>query len=492
MAKAEKAGKQRKPRKRLVLILIVVTFHTVGFFSSLIALEQTRTAQGTVAWVVALNTMPYVAVPAYWVFGKGEFQGHVTARKTEDKKVEPTLERLREELVEREILAAPDNPRNRLIEDLTALPVTIGNHAQLLIDGDQTYDSIFDGIRNAEDYVLVQYYTIVADETGNELKAILMERALAGVRCYVIWDGVGTDLPSSYLDELTEAGVQIVPFATITGPGEKFQVNFRNHRKIVVVDGREAWVGGLNIADAYRGKDEEIGYWRDTHMKVTGPVVQSIQLTFVEDWNWAADEILEDLQWQPELADENGYAIGSISSGPSDWVEILSLFTLHLINSAEERIWIATPYFVPDIKFLRALELAAIRGVEVKILIPSQPDAGLGKLAALATWNYVEPLETVGAEIHQYTEGFMHQKVMLVDDDIATVGTANFDDRSFRLNFESTLAILGEDFAGKVETMLNEDFSKEKTRLMTSEQLEEKGYWFNIAVRAAYLTAPVL
>lgn len=484
MVQKQKKETSGNLRKGLVLILVVVVFHGLGFISSLTALDRTRTAQGTIAWVVSLNTFPYLAVPAYWVFGKSEFQGYIQKRRSRDVKVEPTFERLWKTVADRELRAAPDNPRNKLIETLTMLPVTTGNDAELLIDGAATYASIFKGIKNAKDYVLVQFYTIAADGTGNELKECLLERARAGVRCHVIFDGVGTSLPADYVAELTEAGVEIIPFSTFKGIGKRFQINFRNHRKVVIVDGREAWVGGLNIADAYRGD------WRDTHLKVTGPVVKGIQISYVQDWNWAADEILDELNWDPVGITGGNYTIGSIPSGPSDSVEILSLFTLDLINSAKHRLWIASPYFVPDVELLRAMELAALRGVEVKILIPEKPDAAMTNLILLSSWGYVEPLEAVGAEIFQYTHGFMHQKVMLIDDDLCTIGTANFDARSFRLNFELTLVVRNPSFAGQVKTMLEKDFLN--TPLMTTERLEAKGYWFNIAVRVARLAAPVL
>lgn len=490
MVKTRDNGKKRRPRKRVILVLLVAIFHALGFVSSLNALDRTRTAQGTVAWVVALNTIPYVAVPAYWVFGKTEFQGYISARQAEDDKVEPTLVRLKENLTEQAFLAPLDHYRHRLIEDLVQFPVTIGNDAELLIDGAESFKSIFEGIRRAENYVLVQFYTIADDEAGDELKAVLMERALAGVRCFVTYDGIGTQVAGGYFDDLVEAGVQVIPFATVKGIGKRFQVNFRNHRKIVVVDGREAWVGGLNIAEVYRDDAAELGPWRDTHMKVSGPVVQNIQFTFVEDWHWVAGEILEDLEWQPQKSRTDGYTIGSLPSGPADWTEVLSLFVLDLIHSAQERVWIATPYFVPDPKFVRALELAALRGVDVRILIPEAPDTAIARLALLSSWNFVEPFEAVGARVYQYTAGFLHQKVMLVDDTTSIVGSANFDARSFRLNFEITLAVMGPEFAEKMEVMLEKDFAH--GRLMTSEQLKAKGYWFNIATRAAYLAAPIL
>ena len=291
----------------------------------------------------------------------------------------------------------------------------------------------------------------------------------------------------AYIEELRDAGIPTLPFNTTQGSANRFQLNFRNHRKIVVVDGREAWVGGLNVGDEYKGLDPKIGFWRDTHLRLTGPVVQCVQVSFVEDWHWASHEILKGLNWDPQPAASGASrAMLCLPSGPADPLETCTLFFLNAINLAQKRLWIASPYFVPDEQFISALQLAALRGVDVRILIPDKSDNPLVQYSA---WSYLEDLEKVGIKVFRYTKGFMHHKIVVVDDEYCTVGTANFDNRSFRLNFEITMAIDDADFTGQVARMLEDDFTQASP--MHLGEFNDSSFWFRFAVRAARLSAPV-
>jgi cardiolipin synthase len=347
---------------------------------------------------------------------------------------------------------------------------------------------LFAGIERAQSYVLVQFYILRDDEVGVELKRRLIERARAGVRCYVLYDAVGTgDISESYLEELRGAGVEVSRFETGLGRIDRLlQINFRNHRKIVVVDGREAWVGGLNIGIEYLGRDPRFGHWRDTHVRVAGPVVQSVQVSFVEDWHWATGKLLE-LEWEPNVASKSADAgVLALPSGPADPLETATLFHMHAISSARKRLWIATPYFVPDEQFVTALQLAALRGVDVRILVPEKSDSALVNLSG---WSYLPELERVGIRSFRHRKGFMHQKVMLIDDTVSTIGTANFDNRSFRLNFEITMVIVDREFAQEVEAMLLRDFGDSVETF--AKDVEQRSIWFKVAVRFARLMAPV-
>jgi len=274
-------------------------------------------------------------------------------------------------------------------------------------------------------------------------------------------------------------------FQTTRGSGNRFQLNFRNHRKIVVTDGYIGWVGGHNVGDAYVGKTTRFKGWRDTHMRITGPAVLGLQFAFMEDWNWATDERLS-LRWDFAAAESSNTPVLILPSGPADMVCTASLMFQHAIHSAQKRIWIASPYFVPDDGIINALQLAEMRGVDVRVLIPDEPDHLLVYMSAFAFFGKM--LES-GIEIYRYTAGFMHQKVFLVDDTAAAVGTANLDNRSFRLNFEITGFVLDQDFASQVKVMLEDDFAH--ARKMTLPEIEEKPLWFKAVARAAYLTAPL-
>jgi cardiolipin synthase len=487
LAAGRRRPKRKKRRRAMWVTLIVLVAHTAGALTSVRAVMETRTAQGAVAWLISLNTIPYVAVPAYWVFGRSKFQGYVTARRARLAEASPTAARFERLLVERDLVARPDPDRPLLVEKLAKLPFTLGNDAELLVNGDATFPSIFEGISAAREYVLVQFYIIRDDATGRELKDRLAERARAGVRCYLLYDEIGSRLPASYLDALRSAGVEVNPFNTTKGDANRFQVNFRNHRKIVVVDGQTAWVGGLNVGDEYKGLDPQFGFWRDTHLKVEGPVVPCVQVAFFEDWHWATGELLDGLDWDPDPARSGASrALLCLPSGPADPMETCTLFFLHSINRAQKRLWIATPYFVPDEQFINALRLAALRGVDIRILIPDKSDSTLIQLSG---WSYIEELEGTGIQVYRYTKGFMHHKVVLIDDAFGTIGTANFDNRSFRLNFEITMAFADPDLASQVEAMLEADFAE--SRPVELKELQDRNFWYRFAVRAARLTAPV-
>ena len=469
---------------------ILACLQVVGFILSIQALFSVRTPQGTIGWIVSLNALPVIAVPAYLVFGRSKFKGFIFARQLEDADMTGLIESLEEKAqpffgIEGN-LATETAGRIQALEHLAKMPVLRGNQVELLIDGEATFASIFEGIEKASEYVLVQFFIIYNDELGKELKRRLCQKAAQGVRVYCLFDEVGSHgLPASYLKELRDAGVRMQSFQTTRGSGNRFQLNFRNHRKIVVTDGYIGWVGGHNVGDAYVGKTTRFKGWRDTHMRITGPAVLGLQFAFMEDWNWATDERLS-LRWDFAAAENSNTPVLILPSGPADMVCTASLMFQHAIHSAKKRIWIASPYFVPDDGIINALQLAEMRGVDVRVLIPDEPDHLLVYMSAFAFFGKM--LES-GIEIYRYTAGFMHQKVFLVDDTAAAVGTANLDNRSFRLNFEITGIVLDQGFASQVEVMLEDDFAH--ARKMTLPEIEEKPLWFKAVARAAYLTAPL-
>jgi len=466
------AEQDDRKKRRWMIALVVAVCHVVGAVSSVHAIMSVRTSQGAIAWAVSLNTFPYVAVPAYWVLGRSRFQGYTTARQGKLQEIAGVTD---------EALAAVDryrlaqdviSPAGLAAERLAGIPYLVGNSVELLVDGDATFASLLEGIDSAREYILFQFYIVHDDQIGREVQAHLIERAKAGVRVSFLYDEIGShDLPDRYKDELRAAGVEVVDFHTQKGPRNRFQINFRNHRKVVVVDGRRAWVGGHNVGDEYLGRDPNFGHWRDTHVRIEGPAALAAQLSFAEDWYWATGKLLE-LSWRPVPAPAGDIPILIVPSGPADEFETANLMFVHAINSARERIWIASPYFVPDPPVVAALQLAGLRGVDVRILIPDEPDHMSVYLAAFS-----------------YLDGFLHEKVMLIDHAFSTVGTANFDNRSFRLNFEITSVIADDHFAAEVERMFEADFAK--SRLMEPGEYDRKPWWFRFGVRLARLTAPV-
>lgn len=471
-----------------MLLAIAVVAHLLGFLSSIDAVYNSRTPQGAIAWAAVLNMVPYVSVPAYWVLGRSRFKGYVTARRGEDSEIRQVGRRAGE-------LAAPyfvpDSDMNyveatRAATQLANIPYLRGNETELLIDGEATFGSILAGIDRARDYILFQFFIVKDDELGTEVKEHLLAKAREGVRVYFLYDEVGSkDLSKEYKQELRDAGAEVFDFHTRKGSGNRFQINFRNHRKIVVVDGREVWIGGHNVGDEYMGRDPKFGNWRDTHVRIQGPATLAAQLSFVEDWYWATGQVPE-LDWTPHPAPDGDSRVLIIPTGPADELETAALMFIHAINSARSRLWIASPYFVPDEAVVSALQLAGLRGVDVRILIPDTPD----HLAVfLAAYSYFDQVEDTGVKFYRYTDGFLHQKAMLIDDVAATVGTANFDNRSFRLNFEITAVMADSALVSEVEQMFERDFAR--SRMMRPGELDEKSFLFKLGVKLARLTAPI-
>ena len=468
------------------MAIVLLIFHVMGAISSIHAIMATRTAQGAIAWAVSLNTFPYLAVPAYWVFGRNKFQGYVSARQLVEEEV---LQVSTETLDHFERVAVPHDrltPGLKVVDSLTDLPISQGNDVELLVDGDATFSSIFAGIESATDYILFQFYIVKSDGLGQRVKDLLVAKARAGVRVYFLYDEVGSSLTRTYRRELEDAGVRISPFNTTQGARNRFQLNFRNHRKIVVIDGKEAWIGGHNVGDEYLGLDPRFGHWRDTHVRLIGPAVMGAQLSFFEDWYWATRQQPE-LDWNPEPSSSHDRMALVVPTGPADPRETASILFLQAIATATERVWIASPYFVPDEAVLKALELAALKGVDVRVLIPDRPDHLLVYLAAYA---YLDLLDSSDVAFYRYTDGFLHQKVMLVDGRIAVVGTHNLDNRSLRLNFEVSVLAVDESFAAEIAAMLEEDFAN--ARKMHPGEFKEKPYWFRFAARVARLASPIL
>lgn len=472
----------------------VAVVYLIGFASAIDAVMNTRTPQGTTAWVFALATIPLVAIPLYFILGRSRFDDYVEALRDFDSEIADGLEEASHGALKPFLLDGDNNAEGREVGEMAAfdrmatVPFTTGNHIELLIDGDATFKALFAGIDAAETYVLAQFYIIHDDRIGTQFKERLIAAAQRGVEVRLMYDTIGSiKLPRSYRRELDAAGVIVCPFSGPRNWLKKLRLNFRNHRKIVVCDGTVAFAGGLNVGDEYLGRDDEIGNWRDTHLRVTGPVVQGLQLSFARDWFYGTREEIDGLVWEPTPSTEANQTALVLASGPADEIETCGLLYAHAIESAEERIWIATPYFVPDGRVLGALQLAALRGVDVRIIMPRTSDSIFFKWVPYA---YLDDVAKTGVKVFLYEDGFMHQKVALVDRDFAAVGTANFDNRSFRLNFEATVVARDEGVCDRVARMLERDL--ESATEIGLEDIEDKSFGFRLAANATRMLAPVL
>jgi cardiolipin synthase len=281
-------------------------------------------------------------------------------------------------------------------------------------------------------------------------------------------------------------GIKVAPFNTTQGRRNRFQLNFRNHRKVVVVDGEVAWIGGHNVGVEYLGQSKRFGHWRDTHVRLAGPAVLGAEVAFATDWQWATRTLM-DIDWDTSPRAQGNSEVLVFPSDPASEYEEAGLMYHQSIVAARERLWIASPYFVPDNAIISALQLAALRGVDVRVLIPDEPD---GRVVGMANWSFTRQLLPLGVRVYRYQGGFMHQKVMLVDSEACGIGTANFDNRSFRLNFEITVLVQDTGFAREVESMLEADIAR--CREVSLQELKDKPLWFALAMSAARLLAPVL
>lgn len=466
----------------LLTAIAVLLMHGFGLLHVLHALMNVRTAQGMIAWIVCLITIPYVAIPFYWIFGRNKFSGYVRSRRADDERLVKLSMDLRVAFLKYEI--EESSALMEAAEKLGGFPEVHGNALEILIDGEATFDALFKGIAKAQDYILVNFFIVKSDKVGTAFKNALVAKAKEGVRVYFLFDEFGSHkLPQSYLQELQDAEIQCHSFGSNRFWWSRLQLNFRNHRKIVVVDGHEAFVGGLNVGDEYLGQSKKFGAWRDTHLRICGPAVQAVQLVFLEDWFWAADDVPE-VQADPEPCKEN-QRLQILPTGPADPSDSWQLFVIEAASLARKRLWITSPYFVPDQGVLSALQAAALRGVDVRILLPEKVDHLLVYLSSFSFYDVAIP---GGIRLFRYQGGFLHQKVLLTDIH-AAIGTANLDNRSFRLNFEITAVSTDPTLVAEVGAMLTKDF--EEAREASLADFSSRSFLFRAACRAARLMAPI-
>jgi cardiolipin synthase A/B len=500
-----------------ILGVVIPLIHGTGLVLAAHAILFARTPQGSIAWAMSLALFPYFAVPMYLVLSRKKFHGYVEARRKGDRHIDHLADNLADTLQQYRSSLPGEAQRFETLEHLGLFPFTAGNGARLLVDGEQTFAAIFAAIEQAAGYLLVQFFIIRDDELGRRLIDLLVGKARQRVRVHLLYDEIGCiRLPKRFFDSLRLAGAHVHPFNTRRGWRNRFQINFRNHRKVVVADGQVAFVGGHNVGEEYLGKAARFGRWRDTHVEVRGPAVAAVQWSFLEDWHWATREVLElpgmsaaagvappapvvdesDAQSpraitaEPSAPPSYRFAPNAsvlvVPSGPADDISTCTLMFLAIITAARKRLWISSPYFVPDETVYDALQLAAIRGVDVRIMLPEKPDH---ILVYLSSFSYLKSAEHVGVKFYRYQAGFLHQKVLLVDDDLAAVGTANLDNRSMHLNFEITLLFVDRSFAHEVATMLRQDFAN--CQRATPGDLGRRRLPFQVAVRLARLFSPI-
>ncbi|MGL4521913.1 MAG: cardiolipin synthase [Bacilli bacterium] len=417
----------------LYSLLITLSVILVGF----VIFFENRNPSKTLAWISILSIFPLGGFILYILFGQNVRKTRKFHHKVAG--VEEVIEQMKTQLKSWKQSDVRYNHENlqvlKLSERITNSPLSYQTNTKILSNGEVTFQEIVAAIEQAQHYIYIQYYIVRDDEIGRSIQQALIKKAQQGIEVKFLYDAVGCiRLSKQYINELKENGVQMVPYSPVKIPVLNDKVNFRNHRKIVVVDQWIGFMGGLNIGDEYLGRVKQYGKWRDTHMKLVGEAVQILELIFLHDWSYATGEVLT---FQKEVPPPNvstkGGAVQLIAGGPDQEWEVIKDLFFTMIASAEKSVWIASPYFIPDDDIYAALRVAALRGVDVRLLTPGWPDK---KLVYHASRSYFPKLLEAGARIFQYDDGFMHSKLLIVDGKNASIGTANMDMRSFHLNFE--------------------------------------------------------
>ncbi|MDE7080987.1 MAG: cardiolipin synthase [Muribaculaceae bacterium] len=415
-----------------------------------VILSENRNPIRSLAWIIALLALPVVGLVFYLFFGRSLRGHHMITRHNKRK----LMHHFSNRSVSMEKLHLSDGERQlvKLAHSLTHSPLTVNNEIQIFTEGREKFESLISDLRAARHTIYLQYYIFHDDETGQAIADILMQKAREGVLVKVIYDHVGSFSASSrFFRRMKEAGVDTHPFFRVTFPQLANRINWRNHRKIVIIDNRIGYIGGMNIANRYVVGMPDGSAWRDTHFRVRGDIIQSLVYSFAVDWYFLKkpDSLLP-LRTEPHTL-RNDSAMQLVGSGPVEAWNNLSLCFLKAISSARKSIYIQTPYFLPTDALLNALEAAALSKVDVRVMIPSKSDS---RLLLLASFSYVTRCLKAGIKVYLYNPGMLHAKAMTIDDTFATAGSTNFDFRSFENNFESNLLI----YDHKVNSRLRDIF----------------------------------
>lgn len=374
---------------------------------------------------------------------------------------------------------------------LGASPVTDGNQVDFYDHGPPAFDAMVEAIRQAKHHIHLEFFIFHPDVLGQRIVGELVAKARAGVKVRLLYDAMGTRrLNYTFLKAIHDAGGETSAFLALSLWRRRLQINMRNHRKILIVDGEVGFTGGLNIGDEYMGLNSYFGLWRDTHLRIRGPAVVDLQRVFVEDWDFAADERIGDEgeeQYFKAQAGGGSYVLQIVDSGPDQDYKAIREVIFAAILKAKRRLWIATPYFVPDAGLLDALRLAAFSGVDVRILFQHKPDRYLPYFAGRY---YFPDVMAAGVKIYRYMSGMMHAKAVLVDDDFASVGSANLDNRSMFLNFEVNCMMYTTEAAQKLHEMFERDFAD--SALIDPFEFGKRSFASRLLENACRLMSPVL
>ncbi|MBA2943142.1 cardiolipin synthase [Paenibacillus sp. CGMCC 1.16610] len=434
----------------VVGVLLLFIFQT----ATILIGEYKRPAK-TVAWLFVLFILPIIGFLMYYFLAKEYTQRKTVRRKGRRRSSEPRYQWLgmgshnQERIEEQHYQLFEDSRLCGLLHNIPGSAISPNNRVKVLTNADITYEAMLEAIERAEKHIHFEFYTIRHDAIGNRFQEALIRKALQGVKVRVIYDGIGSySLSSAYINRFKQAGIEVYPFLRPLIAFFDKRMNYRNHRKIIVIDGLVGFVGGINIGDEYLGGDPKLGFWRDTHLMLHGDSVYYLQTTFMTDWLFVSGERLADDSMYPEHHESETSLVQVISSGPDAyWDAIQEMFFAGIV-AAKKRVYMTTPYFIPDASITMALKTAVLSGVDVRIILPYKADS---RIVQYASRSYLLELMQAGVQFYLYRKGFMHAKVMIIDHMMATVGTANVDMRSFFSNFELNAVMFNQDVIDRLE-----------------------------------------
>ena len=454
----------------LILGFLALSYISGTIVAMTILLEN-RDPSKTVTWLLIFILLPGVGLIIYAVFGRNLrkikiFKTQELASNMKEEKLFRNLDeinnliRLEQDTISVSKLLKDNEEDNIKLKIISLLlntgmfPFTTNNKVDIFVDGNEKFERLIKDIENAKDHIHLEYFIIKDSDIGQKIKNLLIKKSKENVKIKILYDDVGCWrfwFRREFFNEMKSHGIEIVPFLPTKFPIIGGKLNYRNHRKIVVIDGRIGYTGGINIGDEYMGKNKKFGYWRDTHIRIEGTSVYMLQMTFLIDWYYNTKEVLLNTNYFPRLNNFGNSMIQVVASGPdSDWEAIHYAYFL-AICQAKKSIYIETPYFIPDESILRALKSAALSGVDVRIIFPKIADH---KIVNTASYSYFDDILKSGGRVYLYEKGFIHSKVIIIDNSIASTGSANMDLRSFMLNFEINAFI----YDRKVIDLMKEDF----------------------------------
>jgi len=444
--------------------ILLVTGYALSAAVAILIISENRTPAKTLAYLLLLFVLPYIGVLIYFVFGENYRKRKLYKRKLirDARSMEAfsaylvrfTKEAIREY---REVIGY-NVPLVRMLLRESRVPLTINNEVKLLINGEEKFPAVLEALHNARHHIHIEYYIFEEGELANRVKEILIAKSREGVQVRLIYDDFGSDLSRKFLRELAEGGVQAVPFYRIYFPLFSNRHNYRNHRKIVIVDGEVGFVGGINMSDRYSNNTGfNTLYWRDTHLQIKGDAVKMLQAIFLVNWNFCADDNLSlTHDYFPDTRVSSNQLVQIVYSGPDSDRATIMLSYANAIADAREYIYITTPYFIPNETILNTLKLAALSGVDVRLNVPGVSDSVFVNAAAKS---YYQELLEAGVKIYLYKKGFLHAKTMVADDRLSMVGSANMDIRSFDLNFEVNAIVYDEKLAQELKKTFLDDLA---------------------------------